>query len=344
MNAARWEEVASELRQMLAADGLLDDDSAVLTPLSGGVSCDVVKVTTKDRTMVVKRALGKLRVKDDWFADPSRNQYEHRYMSVVGAFLPDAVPKVIYANDEQGYFSMEWLGEGWDNWKEQLLAGTADPATAATAGSILGRIHHATFADQTLAAEFDNTDNFDQLRLEPYLLTTARRHPRWEAEFHDEVRRIRATRECLVHGDYSPKNLMVRDGRIVVLDCEVAWFGDPSFDLAFLLNHLHLKALYHAPEDRGLAALPGAAAEAYYGQRGLSEAAREAFDRTVARLLLMLMLARVDGKSPVEYLVGNQSKQDFVRHFVCDRLPGRSLTLTDVGRSWFDAMRQFAPR
>ena len=334
MNTASREDTVNGLRDLLVADGLIPDESAELTPLSGGVSCDVVKVTTPDRIMVVKRALKKLRVQDDWFADPSRNQYEHRYMTVVGEFLPDSVPKVIHTNDESGYFCMQWLGDDWNNWKDLMLAGDADPAIAAKVGTILGRIHRETFANHGLKSAFDNTRNFHDLRLDPYLLTTGRRHPDMEDAFREETNRIRTTRECLVHGDYSPKNILVRDGQAVILDCEVAWFGDPCFDLAFLLNHLHLKSLFHAPGNRGFAALPESAVDAYFRERRLTGAVRDEFDHRTARLLLMLMLARIDGKSPAEYLVGNSEKQNFVRSFVRNRLPSASLTLEDLGRQW----------
>ncbi len=332
------ETAAEEIRGLLAADGLIDD-SAVVEPLSGGVSSDVVKVTCGDRAMVVKRALAKLRVEDDWFADLSRNRYEHRYMAVVGELLPEAIPRVLHTNDAQGFFCMEWLGQGWANWKEEMLTGRADRAIAAEAGRVLGVIHRRTFGDEALRTEFDNTKNFFDLRLESYLLTTGRRHPQWEAEFRAESDRIQATRECLVHGDYSPKNMMVRHRQIMILDCEVAWFGDPSFDLAFLLNHLHLKGLHHAPEDRGFAELPAAATEAYYRERGLPQADREPFDRRTGRLLLMLMLARIDGKSPAEYLSGFRAKQQFVRRFVTNRLADGSLTLANIGRDWFEEIR-----
>lgn len=335
---AERQQAAREILELLAADGLADD-STVVVPLSGGVSSDVVKVVGKDRTMVVKRALPKLRVKDDWFADLSRNRYEHRYMAIVARFLPAAMPKVLHVNDGCGYFCMEWLDESWTNWKEQLLAGRADPSLAAEAGRILGVVHRRTFADAAMLAEFDNTKNFFDLRLESYLLTTGRRHPTWEAEFRAESDRIQSTRECLVHGDYSPKNMMVCNWRIMLLDCEVAWFGDPSFDLAFLLNHLHLKGLHHAPEDRGFGALPKAAAEAYWRERRFADADRDGFDRRVARLLLMLMLARVDGKSPAEYLEGFPAKQDFVRRFVTSRLPADDWKLAEISRQWFEELR-----
>ena len=69
----------------------------------------------------------------------------------------------------------------------------------------------------------------------------------WREVLRAEAERLVTCRSVLVHGDFSPKNLLVSGDRLVIIDCEVAWYGDPAFDLAFLLNHLCLKALYHAP-------------------------------------------------------------------------------------------------
>ena len=68
-------EVAPEItRGDLERLGLTSPGEAVrLSPLSGGVSSDIVKVEAGDRIFVVKRALAKLRVADDWQAPTSRN-------------------------------------------------------------------------------------------------------------------------------------------------------------------------------------------------------------------------------------------------------------------------------
>lgn len=327
------------LSLLLAADGLIDPSAAVFTPLGGGVSCDVVKVECGKETFVVKRALEKLRVEDDWRADVGRNRYEHLYMEYVGSLLPGAVPRVFHANDTRGFFCMEWLGEGWRNWKDLLLTGDCRIAHAHEAGRILGSIHRQTFGDKKLLEVFDGTKNFTELRLDPYLLTTGQKHPALRELFEAEAARIASTRTCLVHGDYSPKNILVRKDRMLILDCEVAWFGDPSFDLAFFLNHLHLKALHHAPEDRGLRELVGAATHAYFSERNLAPDAEAELKRATTRLLAMLMLARVDGKSPAEYLSACPEKQDFIRQFATAHLSaGRPPTLVEFSASWFDQL------
>lgn len=327
------------LRQLLAEAGWIAPERARLVPLTGGVSSDVVRVDCDDRSFVVKRALGKLKVQEDWFADVGRTRYEHLYMECVSAFLPQAVPQVLHVNDEKGYFCMEWLGEGWSNWKQCLLQGTCCLEHAREAGQILGVIHQNTHGDPAIERAFDSTGNFHQLRLNPYLLTTGSRHPSLRALFAAEAERVASTRQCLVHGDYSPKNMLVRDSRLVLLDCEVAWYGDPSFDLAFLLSHLHLKALYHAPPSAAVMDLATAAREAYFAARRLDASAAAELNGNTARLLLMLMLARVDGKSPVEYLASHPRRQDFIRRFVTGHLAGGSPPeLESLSRLWSAAL------
>lgn len=288
-------------------------------PLSGGVSCDIWLLEEGGHRVVVKQALPKLRVKDDWYADVGRNATEQAYIRYVAGFRPDAVPGILHSDPGAGFFAMEYLGDGYENWKAQMLAGRADLATARRGGTLLGEVHRRSWGDAKLRADFDTTANFHQLRTESYLLTTGKRHPRLGELFDAEAARMEETRLCLVHGDYSPKNILVASDRIVLLDCEVAWYGEPAFDTAFLLNHLHLKAL-HNPAMRG--EFLGLAAEAWASYReGLGGGLMGDLDARTARLLLMQMLARIDGKSPVEYLT-DEKKRDAVRAFVGEHLPG----------------------
>jgi Ser/Thr protein kinase RdoA (MazF antagonist) len=258
----------------------------------------------------------------------------------VGRILPEAVPKVFVAADD--YFTMEYLGEGFVNWKQMLLAGRCNPHHAAQAGRTLGVIHRSSFGDTQAARMFDTAESFHQLRTDPYLVTTGQRHPELREYFERETIRLESTRECLVHGDYSPKNILIGNGRQVILDCEVAWYGDPAFDLGFLLNHLLLKSLYHAPQEVGLGRLVEQAMGAYCLERRLPENKQREFDRRTARLLPLLLLARIDGKSPVEYLHGEE-KKDFVRRFVAAVLPVPDLSLAELSGRWFAALAEQIP-
>lgn len=312
----------SYFRSVLLEEGLIQGSSAILTPLCGGVSSDICKVEEGDRIFVVKRALAKLKVADDWFADVSRNRFELAYLRRVDSFLPGAVPGVIHAAPDQGWFAMEYL-DGFENWKAALLQGTLRSGDAAAAGRILGTIHRTTWDDGDVRAEFETTEQFHQLRIEPYLLTTADRcrDPELAAAIRVEATRLRATRRCLVHGDFSPKNLLISCDRLVVLDCEVAWFGDPCFDVAFLLNHLLLKALHLTDRSVDFVGLASTAWASY--QRALGDPDRIALVAVpLLTLLPMLMLARIDGKSPVEYLT-REAKRQAVREFAAGAILGQ---------------------
>ncbi|MGA7413514.1 MAG: aminoglycoside phosphotransferase family protein [Bryobacteraceae bacterium] len=322
---------AAQFLDMLRRDGHVRDSQARLTPLSGGVSSELYLVEDGAEKFVVKRALPKLKVKDNWFADVSRNSTEWKYLDYVGALMPGVVPKLRFSNPDAGYFGMEFLGEGFANWKQLLLAGECRTEHAALAGKILGDIHRRTSFNITLWKQFDTTPNFHQLRVEPYLLTTGNRNPKLRDLLSAEAERIESTHEVLVHGDFSPKNILISGDRMVLLDCEVAWYGEPAFDVAFCLNHLLLKSLHHAPRRFGIESLIAAFWQAY--AEGRRSGKSSFVERRLVPLLLMLLLARVDGKSPVEYLT--LGKQRFIRDFVHEHLPSPPRNLARLSEIWF---------
>jgi aminoglycoside phosphotransferase (APT) family kinase protein len=330
---------AEQFLELLRRDGRVCDPQAALTPLAGGVSSDIFLVRDGLESFVAKRALAKLRVQEDWYANVGRNATEQAYIQCVSRFLPGAVPELIFASEESGYFTMEFIGLDFANWKELLLGGLCRAAHAAQAGEILGTIHRRTAGDAEVARKFRTTADFRQLRLEPYLLTTGARHPDLREFFESEAGRLAATHEALVHGDFSPKNIMISDARMVVLDCEVAWYGDPTFDAAFLLNHFFLKALHHAPADHGLPKMVAAFWRAYSAARENGDA--RIVEQRLVPLLLMLLLARVDGKSPVEYLT--EPKRQFIRDFVGYYLPSPPDTLALLSKAWFAQVFNSAP-
>ena len=293
----------------LRAQGLAGaDEIPEAEGLAGGVSSDIWRVRVRrgggSESIVVKRALARLRVAQVWEAPIERNRYEWRWMEAASAAVPGAAPKVL-AHDEAGFFAMEFLGS-LPLWKSELRDGRIDAAFAGRVGSSLAAIHAATAGRGDIAATFATDTNFHAIRLEPYLLATARAHPAHVAQLERLARRTAATRLALVHGDVSPKNILVGQSGPVFLDAECAWYGDPAFDLAFCLNHLLLKCLWR-PEHaaRYLESFDTLHAAYLAGVRWEPAAAVEA---RAASLLPGLLLARVDGKSPVEYLDREEQK------------------------------------
>ncbi|MEU9173873.1 aminoglycoside phosphotransferase family protein [Streptomyces sp. NPDC048420] len=325
------------LADFLIAHGLAEPGAATRwTPLAGGVSSDLWRVDLPGRSLCVKRALAKLKVSADWQAPVSRNAYEWAWMRFASRHRSDSVPELLAHDPEAGLFAMAYLPpERYPMWKAQLLDGEVRVATAAAVGELLGGLHAASAGDAALAVEFATDDNFHALRIEPYLLATAAAHPGLSGPLQDLADRTAATRLALVHGDVSPKNILVGPSGPVLLDAECAWYGDPAFDLAFCVNHLLLKSLV----------VPGRRAELLRSARELAEEylrcvdwePRPALDERAATLLPALSLARVDGKSPVEYLT-NERHRLFVRTVATALLRAPAPTVADVVDAWETAL------
>ena len=303
-----------------------------LRRLTGGVSSDIWLVEADATRFCVKRALAKLRVAADWFAPVERNANEAAWFEVVGACLPDAVPKVLAADAQAGVFAMEYLpDQAYPNWKVQLRDGIVSNDIAAEVGRRLARIHSATAKMPDLPARFASDAIFHAIRLEPYLLATADVHP----ELADRLRRLErvtaSTKLTLVHGDVSPKNILIGPRGPVFLDAECAWWGDPAFDVAFCLNHLLLKCLW-VPRARDAYLAAFLAFIDAYGAL-VDWESPEVFEARTAALLPGLFLARVDGKSPVEYVTAERDK-DRVRRVASALLREPVRTLRAVADAW----------
>ncbi len=324
-----------ELDDFLARSGLAAANlSRRWTPLTGGVSSDIWRVDLDDgRTLCVKRALAQLKVAAEWKAPVSRNAFEWAWIRFASEILPDAVPRPLAHDEAAGLFAMGFLEAATHPvWKQELLEGHVDPATAAAVGRTLGVLHEASAHRADLASAFDTGENFHALRLEPYLLATGRRHPDLAPRLAELAQRTAERRVALVHGDVSPKNILVGPKGPVLLDAECAWYGDPAFDIAFCLNHLLLKRLPRPDRTRELHAAFMAFAEAYFN--AVSFEPHDDLEARSARLLPGLFLARVDGKSPVEY-VTQAADQQSVRACAIPWILNPPTSLGQMASDWF---------
>ena len=298
--------------QSLQQNGLLHDlETAQFEMLTGGVSSDIWRISADGREYCVKRALSKLKVEADWFAPVERNQFEVSWYQVANDIVPGSAPRILAHDQQAMLFAMEYLDPREHKlWKSELRDGRADTEQAARVGTILGRIHAGTANDETLKARFPRADIFRMIRLEPYLEATAARHPELEAALFALSRRTADTRLTLIHGDVSPKNILIGPSGPVFLDAECACIGDPAFDLAFCLNHFLLKCLWTPTATQAFLDCFQAMASSYLVEVDWED--RDGLEARAASLLPGLFLARVDGKSPVEYLQ-HETDKDKVR-------------------------------
>jgi len=301
------------------------------------VSSDIWRVDRRAGPICVKRALAKLRVARDWRAPVERGRYEVAWFETVAHIAPQAVPALLGVDPDRHLFAMAYLDPArYRLWKAVLRDGRADAAFAAEVGTVLARIHAATAGRADIAARFPTDAIFHAIRLEPYLETTTAQHPALAEAILAVSQRTAETRHALVHGDVSPKNIMVGPDGPVFLDAECAWYGDPAFDLAFCLNHMMLKCLWVPRAAAGFLACYDALAEAYLS--GVDWEPRAEIDARVAALLPCLFLARIDGKSPVEY-VTEDADRDRVRRVARPLILSPPATAAAVRAAWARELR-----
>ena len=311
-------------------------ETPAMSPLPGGVSSDIWRVDLPGGTVCVKRALARLKVDAVWEVPVERSRYEWAWMREAAGVDPTWVPPLVGQDPRSSCLVMGFLDPaGHPLWKAQLRAGEANERTARMVGTRLASIHRATAGRADLRDRFDTGPIFHAIRLEPYLLATAERHPDLGPRLAGLAAATAATRLALVHGDVSPKNILVGPRGPVFLDAECAWYGDPAFDVAFCLNHLLLKCLWTPAATPGFLSCFDGLAGAYL--QGVVWERRERLEARAAALLPGLLLARVDGKSPVEYLTTDEAR-NHVRSVARRLLREPIATLAAVRKAWASSL------
>jgi 5-methylthioribose kinase len=306
-------EVTDYLR---AADVLPDGVPAEVSELGGGVSNVVLRVSWPSGCVVVKQSLPKLRVPADWAFDRKRTLVERDCLSLLSRLVPGCVPDVVMCDERRLVLVISCVPAEAELWKASLMAGRVEPVVAARAGELLGEIHRSAAADRFARSQFDDQTVLIQGRTDPFHLTVAASHPELAPAIESEVERMLATRATLTLGDYSPKNIFVLPNRVMAIDLETAHWGDPAFDVAFCLTHLILKAFRFPSEgDKYLAAAARFWARYRARDGGLCG------EPAVVSELGCLLLARMDGKSPVDYITSEDCK-DRIRRLAAELIGG----------------------
>ena len=276
--------------------------------LEGGVSNRTVLVERRaaDGTplgdWVMKQALERLRVAVEWHSSPLRIHREAAGMRALGELLPvGTVPALLFEDSEHHLLAMSAVSQPHANWRDELLAGRIEPALVEQYGALLGRIHGMSRARASeYAPAFADRSFFESLRLEPYYRYAALKLRDAAAALEQLCVETLESRGALVHGDFSPKNLLVRSGTLVLLDHEVIHWGDPAFDVGFSLSHLLSKARHLPASSTAFMAAAARSWAAYVAAHGPGITA--AYEDRCQRHLLACLLARVDGRSPLAYL------------------------------------------
>lgn len=272
--------------------------------LAGGVSNRTVLVVRSDGSAwVAKQALHRLRVQAEWWCSPQRIHREAGGLRVLNELLPPGTtPLFVYEDHTAHVLVMTAVPQPHTNWKESLLAGQVEKTHITQFGTLLGTMHREGYQRrETISQAFGDTTYFETLRLEPYYRYAATQVPQAASFYAELIDATTQRRLTLVHGDYSPKNVLVHHEGLVLLDYEVIHYGDPAFDLGFGLTHLLSKA-HHLPLYRAQLAQAARQFWSHYAATLGDVPWQAALEPMAVRHSLGCLLARVDGRSPLEYL------------------------------------------
>ena len=314
------------LEPFLRERGWIDSrEQVVVSMLAGGVSNQVLLVrrAPEEASFVVKQARPQLRVADPWFCSVERIAREISVIDICTRLLLQActeqvsgasVPKILFVDRENYCFAMTAAPAGSAVWKAMLLAGQVDPSIARTAANLLGILHAEGWHDPLIAEEVGDRQFFIELRLDPYYRQLSRLFPPEAPRLESLIEQVLENRHTLVHADFSPKNLLVSDASLMLVDFETGHFGDPAFDIGFFLAHLLLKAVYHAPRSADYLSLASIFWNQYVSVIQPCVPADEiaALERRTVMNMAACLWARLDGKSKIDYLT-ETPRRDLVR-------------------------------
>lgn len=308
----------------------------------GGVSGTVAFVTRDGAPIIIKQALGQLKTKDTWFCDPNRMYTEYESNRIYHELMPENTPEVYFYDGENYIYGREAVPDGCPMWKENLMAGKLDFEVARKSILTLAKVHRVCSSRQDIKELFASKEIFYGLRISPYIEFTVQKYPELKAYADQIVDETMNESITLVHGDYSPKNIMVTEDGISVLDYEVAHCGHPAFDLAFFSNHFVLKSVKYNQYGEAYLAMLKYMVKLYFAHLDFMDRAR--FEASYIRILAMLMLARIDGKSPVEYLVEDGPRKQLVRDLSVSILKENICTFDAFFKKISEALAQFESR
>ncbi len=289
--------------------------------LSGGVSNVVIHVSrTLGDDFVLKQGRERLQVAEPWFCSVERIWREVEVLRICERLttshpfnspLRVETPRLLFEDRENHLYAMTAAPQDHVVWKSELLSGRARTSVAESCGALLGHLHSKTWHDSDLAECLRDRRFFDVLRLDPYYRQIAHVHADMRPAVEKLINSVWDERHCLVHGDFSPKNLLVYGDCLMLIDFEVGHYGDPAFDLGFFLSHLVLKAFYHVPLESAYFCLVDSFWQKYLAVMSEAISASE-IDRLIRRAIMNFAgcaLARLDGKSKVDYLTQDVRRQ-----------------------------------
>jgi len=323
----------TEICHALIRLNLMDaSENPALSELNGGISSEIYKVDLDGRSFCVKSALPTLKSDPDWHVPVERTAAEWEWLKLAQNVAKNIAPEPLGYDKKTNTLVMSYLEpELYPNWKDLLSQGIIDPNMAEAAAERLVMLHNATAGDEKLIQRFANDSIFYDIRLEAYFLETGRNVEVLKDLMHKLVESTAASKVALVHGDVSPKNILIGPNGPVFLDAECACYGEPAFDAAFCLTHFLLKCLWKPNWKKGYLKCHERFRKTYFSNAKWLDMTE--LERRVTQLHLGMLVARVAGRSKVEY-VSDKVTQELVKTFATRHLISHVATTGEVATLW----------
>jgi len=295
------------MQKALWLDSINKEKIVKYKKLEGGVSSEVYYVKTNKNEYCIKRSLKKLLVKKDWIANTNRIKFEYYWLNHCRNILNKNIPKTYEFNNKKKYIVMEYLNNSkYKTLKELYFKKIINLNTIRLISKDLYKIHSKSNNYKTKILFKGNRNNFNDLRLDPYFNEVGRVYPKYKKYVKDLNKNYLINSSTLVHGDFSPKNILIGKNKIVYLDAECCNFGDPIFDLVFFSNHLLLKSIFIKDKSKEFIKSYMIFYKEYL--KNLNAKKSKLYIDRIIKMTPIMMLARIDGKSPVEYIKSKKIK------------------------------------
>ncbi len=328
INSAALEKIR---RICLSLNLIKKNEHIYFSKLTGGVSSDIWKVNTNSKVFCIKSSLENLKVDKKWVVPKCRNQIEVKYYNEAKKYIPHSIPQILAHNKEANIFAMKWYNPStYKNWKSELLKENIYSNKATHLAFIISKMHNETSSKQEYSSLFSNQKIFDAIRIEPYFYYLAKKYKDFSQIIMDQTKSLINNKKVLVHGDISPKNILLSPKRTIIIDAECACWGDPAFDIAFFINHFLLKSLLLKNITNELINLAISFMNNYLKLVKWEDPKK--LEKRIVKLLPIFLLARVDGKSPVEYL--NCKQKNITRDFSLNMLNEKKYKFLDFINVW----------
>ena len=275
--------------------------------LEGGVSSEVYYVKTNKSDYCIKRSLKKLLVKKNWIANTNRIKYEYLWLKHCKKIISRNIPKTFEFDNKKKYIVMEYLNDSkYKTLKQLYFNKVVNIKTIKLISKHLYKIHSSSKNLKTKKIFDGNNNNFYDLRLDPYFNEVGRIYPKYKKYIKNINKNYFENSSTLVHGDFSPKNILIGKNKIIYLDAECCNFGDPVFDLVFFTNHLLIKSIFIKDKSQEFIKSYIIFYKEYLNNLNLKN--YKSYINRIIEMTPIMLLARIDGKSPVEYLNSKKIK------------------------------------